>query len=133
MIFRKHGVYSLEVKDQVLIVDATGPFNDELVMCYQNELETCIAQLETSCWGQIVTLHAQSLFTPEAEQSLINSLKHRKSRGLKASAVVSDSPYSLVRIQISRIYNQAGVAHDFFENEEHAFNWLIDCENRKCA
>lgn len=133
MVFEKHGEYKLEIKDGVLIVDATGPFNDEVVISYQNDLETCIRELEDRCWGQVVTLRELSLFTPDAEQSLINSLGLRKARGLKFSAVVCDSPYSLVRMQISRIYDGAGILHKFFESESSALSWINEYANQKCA
>ena len=133
MVFEKHGVYSLKVIGQVLIVDATGPFNDELVVCYNNALEACIQQLESSCWGQIVTLHEQSLFTPDAERTLNSSLKRRKERGLRASAVVCKSPYSLVQSQIDRIYSSADVIHDFCKGEEEALLWLYSCQEKKSA
>ena len=133
MVFEQHGVYSLKIQGQVLIVDATGPFNDELVVSYNNALESCIQQLESSCWGQIVTLHDQSLFTPEAEQSLIHSLKQRKQRGLRASAVVCNSPYKVVQSQVDRIYQNAGISHGFFSNEEEARLWLYVCKKKMCA
>lgn len=133
MVFEKHGVYSLKVEEQVLIVDATGPFNDELVVSYNHALESCIQKLESTCWGQIVTLHDQSLFTPDAEQTLINSLKKRKARGLRASAVVCNSPYSIVQSQIGRIYSNADIIHGFYGDEEEALLWLRMCKQRMCA
>jgi hypothetical protein len=35
MQFEQHGVYTVKVEDSILIVDATGPFNAELIAAYR--------------------------------------------------------------------------------------------------
>ncbi|MDG1752522.1 MAG: hypothetical protein P8I03_12810, partial [Thalassotalea sp.] len=88
MYFTEHGVFEVKIEDKILLVDATGPFNEELILQYEKSLESCIKYLETSKWNQIITLRQFSLFTPEAEQKLTQTLKKRRSRGLVACAVV---------------------------------------------
>lgn len=124
MKFEKHGVYTIEVNDGVLLVDATGPFNDELVRDYHRALETAIGQLEGQPWGQIIVLHDLSLLTPDAEKSLMVSLRSRKLRGLVVCAVVCDSPYFSVKSQFGRIYQDVGMAHGFLPSIEAAKQWV---------
>ena len=88
MKFKEHGVFEVKVEGQLLLVDATGPFNDELLKHYRDALESCIQRLEVGQWNQIVTLHQTSIFTPEAEETLTQSLIERRSRGLIACSVV---------------------------------------------
>jgi hypothetical protein len=92
MQFEQHGVYTVKVEDSILIVDATGPFNAELIAAYRCDVDACIQALSHAAWGQIIVLQDLSLFTPEAEQALERSVEFRKQNGLVASAVVSDSP-----------------------------------------
>ncbi|PKF62976.1 hypothetical protein CW745_06000 [Psychromonas sp. psych-6C06] len=54
----------------MLIIDATGPFNEELILHCQHSLMACIKVLEVKPWKQVVILHKMSLFTPEAELAL---------------------------------------------------------------
>ena len=126
MIFMEHGLFEVKIEGKLLLVDATGPFNEELLIQYEKALETCIHTLEVSEWNQVITLHQLSLFTPEAEQALINSLINRRSRGLIACAIVlmNVEGESLIKTQMSRSYDRAGVKHNFTTSIDDANEWL---------
>jgi len=40
--FIEHGIFEVKIEDELLLVDATGPFNKELLIQYENALESCI-------------------------------------------------------------------------------------------
>ena len=126
MNFKEHGVFEVKIEGKSLFVDATGPFNEELIIKYERALESCIQSLEVSKWNQIITLHQFSLFTPEAEQALTQSLINRKARGLMASAVVfvNIEGESLIKAQMSHCYNKASVNHEFTSSIDDATIWL---------
>lgn len=131
MIFMEHGVFEVKVDGNLLLVDATGPFNEELIVQYKKALETCIQTLEVSQWNQVIVLHQLSLFTPEAEQVLTNTVINRKSRGLNACAVVlmNVEGESLIKNQMSRCYERARVKYNFTSSIEDANKWLTSLEN----
>lgn len=126
MNFSEHGLFEVKVEGKLLLVDAIGPFNDELVIKYESALESCIQSLAVSPWHQIITLHQLSLFTPEAEQRLTKTLINRRSRGLTACAVVFQNieAESLVKAQMERCYNRAGVKHIFTNSIDDARKWI---------
>ena len=126
MNFIEHGLFEVKTEDKLLLVDATGPFNDELLVQYENALESCIQYLAISKWNQIITLHQLSLFTPEAEEILTNTLINRRSRGLMASAVVliDVEGESLIKAQMTRCYNRASIKHNFTSSVYDANKWL---------
>lgn len=124
MKFEQHGIYAVKVEERILIVDATGPFNAELIAAYRRDVDACIQALSHLNWGQVVVLHDLSLFTPEAEKALEESLNFRKQRGLVASAVVCDSPYKMVKKQMAEIYNAVELDYAFFEDIDTAKQWL---------
>jgi hypothetical protein len=125
MYFSEHGVFEVKVENQILLVDATGPFNEELIIQYEKALESCIKSLEASEWKQIITLHDFSLFTPEAEKKLTKTLINRRSKGLIACAVVLikvEAEY-LIKAQMSRCYNRADIKHVFTTSLNEAKKW----------
>jgi hypothetical protein len=126
MVFAEHGVFAVKIEDNTLLVDATGPFNEELVKRYEKSIESCISRLENSKWSQIIILHQLSLFTSEAERRLTKTLQNRKKRGLVASAVVLNNieGESLVKTQMSRCYKSAGVLYEFARTVDDAKKWL---------
>ena len=126
MIFMEHGIFEVKIEGDLLLVDATGPFNEELIIQYEKALETCIHSLEASEWKQVITLHRMSLCTPEAEQVLTDTVVNRKSRGLTACAVVlmNVEGESLIKTQMSRCYDRARVKHNFTTSVHDANEWL---------
>lgn len=126
MHFAEHGVFEVSTDGDKLFVDATGPFNEELANSYGLAIESCIKQLEGKSWSQIIVLHQLSLFTPEAEKVLIDTLVDRKRRGLIKSAVVliNSEGKSLITHQMSHIYQTADIEHGFFNTVEQANDWL---------
>ncbi|MCJ8337127.1 MAG: hypothetical protein MJK10_01535 [Pseudomonadales bacterium] len=133
MRFKEHGVFEIKTEDKLLLVDGTGPFNEELIEHYSDALESCIHHLETSQWDQILTLHQLSLYTPEAEDLLTKNIIKRKSRGLKfCSIIISDVDFkSLVKEQISRCYTRAGIEHHFFDSMSEAKESLTRFASRQ--
>jgi hypothetical protein len=127
MVFIEHGVFKIEIESKLLLVDATGPFNEELTIKYESDLESCMQNLEVSKWNQIITLHKLSLFTPEAEQALTRALINRRARGLIASAVVliNIEGESLIKTQMSHCYDKAGVKYKFMSSINDAKKWLV--------
>ena len=126
MIFKEHGVFKVSVEAKLLFIDATGPFNEESVKYYNKALESCIRQLEASPWNQIVSFHKMSMFTPEAENRLTETLVKRRSRGLIYCAVIlADVDFkSSVKEQMSRCYHSAGVEHQYFDSMANAKEWI---------
>jgi len=126
MTFLEHGSYSIEHHGDFIIVDATGPFNEQSVIKYKNELEIIIQRLNGRKWKQIIIMNDMSIFTPEAERELRETLKLRKNHGLIFSAVVCGSKLynGLIRGQLSRCYLSLDIAHKFFNDLEEAKQWL---------
>lgn len=132
MRFKEHGVFKIETEAELLLVDATGPFNDEVLKHYNIALDSCIQELEASQWNQIITLHQLSLFTPEAEIILTDTLIKRRSRGLVAGYIILENVdcKRLVKEQLSRCYSIAGVEHHFFDSTSEAKESLTSFPSR---
>ncbi len=126
MFFTEHGIFEVKVEDNTLLVDATGPFNEELIIKYEKSLESCIGTLEHTNWNQIIILRQFSVFTPEAEQKLTQTLRNRKSKGLVACVVVLKDIESeaLVKSQMSRCYEYANIKYEFTTSVDDAKKWL---------
>ncbi|MBW8190201.1 hypothetical protein K0504_04055 [Neiella marina] len=131
MKFDAHGIFSVHIDNNLLFTDATGPFNEELIIQYQQALETCITALEQQGkWYQRVMLHELSLMTPDAEAIFTQSLKDRKARGLCGCAVVLETPeaQNLIEEQFGRAYRAANVTARFFTALEPANAWLKEIQ-----
>ncbi len=129
--FSEHGTYRIKVDNNILMVNAKGPFNIETVNRYHNEVLESVEQLAESGspWGQVIVLHEESLFTHEASNQLMESNRLRKTKGLSHCAVVLVQPVGikLIKKQMTGIYRDAGIEMQIFEKIEAAKQWLMQC------
>jgi len=125
-MFKAHGEYSIQRKGPLLLTNCKGPFNTELVENHNSDITTIIDSMP-SVWGQVIVIHQDSLWTPDAERRMCQTVSVRKSRGLRVSAVVLENPNSkvILKNQISRVYDFAEVEHGFFEDTFSAELWAL--------
>lgn len=124
-MFIAHGEFRLEKKDQIIFIESKGPFNHEAVELYTQQMNQMMNSF-IGDWGQVVTLHQDSLFTPQAEQSMKAALYERKSKGLKASAVIihDEQARFIIEHQISRVYDEVGINYTYVSSPDEATSWV---------
>ena len=54
MQFGAHGNFNVEIEGRILITDATGPFNEELVTLYRKAVQEAIFQIFALFVGKLV-------------------------------------------------------------------------------
>ena len=125
-MFKAHGEYSIQRKGPLLLTNCKGPFNTELVDNHNSEIAAIIDSMPRH-WGQVIVIDEDSLWTPDAERRMYQTVSARKKRGLLVSAVVLVNPNSkaILRDQISRVYDFAEVEHAFFEHTFSAEQWAL--------
>ena len=123
---KSHGRYTIETIGRMLSVDATGPFNDALIHDYQQDLKSSVEALSPEPWTMLVTLHDESLFTPEAEAELAKVMIWRKNMGMTKVGLmfVQTIGSDILKAQMTRMYDAAGVEHAYFDNIDDARIWL---------
>jgi len=131
-----HGHYQLNFQDNILYVEARGPFNKEVLQNYHQDMKDIIQKNKTKNWGVLAVFYGNSILTPEAESALIKVTKYRAKNGMIAHAnVFKESIHAdLQQTQFSRIYQTAKVHSHFFSDEQSAKNWLsqyLDSQEKK--
>ncbi len=133
-MFIAHGEFRIEKKEQVVFIESKGPFNQEAVELYTLQMEEIMESFD-SPWGQIITFHQNSLFTPQAEQSMKQALYYRKEKGLTASAVIirDDQARFVIQHQFSRVYNDVGIDYVYIDNIDEAICWMEERLSQPCT
>lgn len=126
MEFAAHGSYSIERENNILLVDAQGPFNEVTVKQYRKDIETYTQKMSAGPWASLISFRGSGVFTPEAEQDLIDTTRYRMDHGMIAvAAVITNSPFAdILQMQLQRIYQACGVQFHFFSDQENAKLWL---------
>lgn len=120
------GNYSIKVQDNILHVDINGVFNDDLATSYDQDMRNLVQEMQGRPWGSLAIYHGNSIFTPEAEQALIEITKYRVQYGMVANATVilNSAHADLQQMQLRRIYQASNITFHVFSDEKSAKNWL---------
>lgn len=124
--FPSHGEINLDTDGQILIVNASGPANLEMVLAYQRSVIAYRQKIMHQRWVSLVLLSGTPLFSPEARSILAETIKQAKSMRLYATAVVFvEMEYvDAIKRFWQEIYEDTGVTFAFFETETQAREWL---------
>ncbi len=130
-----HGEYKIEAHERYLIVDAHGPFTDDVAKQYIQDMYDACEQFSGQPWGLLVTFYGNSIFTPEAEESLTEVTKFRTKHGMiaNASVILDSQSADLQQMQLRRVYQTCNLTFHVFSNIEAARVWLEDFIDDKSA
>jgi len=128
MQYSAHGCYVIEQKNNILLVDAQGPFNDVTAEKYHQDIKLFTERMTGEPWGSLITFRGNSVFTPDAEQQLRETTQYRQQKGMIAIAVVIlNSAYAdMQQMQLQRIYHDCQIEFHVFSDNDSAFTWLND-------
>lgn len=125
MEFSAHGEFTLQIKGDILFVDATGPFNEETASQYVVKYQDHITRYRPKL--QLSHLHGSSIFSPEIEESIAQLHKWSAQMGLRAEAVVLDTDqneHAILMTQAKNIFSDIKTTYKFFDSKEEAMSWL---------
>ncbi|MDO6694331.1 hypothetical protein Q4574_13635 [Aliiglaciecola sp. 3_MG-2023] len=125
-LFEAHGTLDLFVKDRILRLEGTGPWNLESLDESGEQANPMLEQLVQEPWAVLVILHGECIYVHEAGQRLTEIVRKEKTMNRIASAILvndCDSP-NFAKQHIGAIYQNAGEQFEFFDDVDSAETWL---------
>lgn len=128
-------MYVLSKADNILVVEAQGAFNEITIKQYSDDIKNLLDEFKHQAWATLAIFSGNGVFTPEAEQALIDITYERKKNNMAAIATVFKgcAQTDLQQMQLSRIYQSCNVAHHFFSDKDSAAAWLGNVLNDERA
>ena len=126
-MFIAHGTF--QVKDthnpNIIIVDATGPFNLQAVQVYHQQIVDKLPSF-TGDWAQLNIANQNCLSTPEAELELLNLTTFKSKNGLRFAAVLFKDCICKVWVaeKIEKFYTKHNIICKIFSDQSKAMHWL---------
>lgn len=120
------GSYELSKKEQIIFVEAQGLFDEATFNSYLHDIKILIDDIKHQPWATLAVFNGNGIFTPEAEQALIEITRQRTRNNMVAVATVIKQSYQadLQQMQLTRIYQSCNVVFNFFSDEKVAEEWL---------
>lgn len=125
--------YNLDIFDNIVAMDCHGPFNEEIVAQFSEDIKKAITQFEGKAWGSLITYYGNGIFTPEAENALQKITQYRIENGMIAvAAIIKNSVHADIQhMQLHRIYQNTNITFHVFCCPESAKNWLQEFLDEK--
>jgi hypothetical protein len=121
----------LEQSDRLNILEATGPFNLELVIAADMAQKELYASLiSMGRWGTVLIFRESAMTSLDAVAKISTTLLKRKSQGYVPVAVAlvfgpEVEGANLMKAHYLNAYMQAGIECRIFDNEELAKKWVV--------
>lgn len=126
---KEHGEYAVGRCDQVILLRAHGPWNDETLKRGSHEFGLQIQKLSKGKpWAQLSCLYGESIMPPWTFKNFVYHTNIRKQLGLGALAVVilESDIEATIKQQLTQAYTELEISYAFFNNVEASTKWLND-------
>jgi hypothetical protein len=129
--FAPHGSMELAVADRLNMIEATGPFNIQLVTAGDQAQEKLDAELqEKGRWATLLVFRESAMASFEVFTEIENILKRRLAKGIRSEAVAivlhpGVEGATLMAPFYLKAYTNAGLNARVFEDEQIARDWLL--------
>ncbi len=129
-LFSQHGTIESRIEGNILINEATGPFNAEIIYALQevqSELLDVLAVLRN--WGQIYIFHQSALCSPDTIEAMHGYISQKKGTISKpaATAFVMDRNVEgrlIMGPHYRQVYEKAELNFALFVTEAEAREWV---------
>lgn len=103
---KRHGEFHIEVCEDVALVSALGPWNVECVQEFEQVYRDKVYQSGMNHWADIIQLHGESLFVPDAEKRLHQGITRAAAIGLEKVFLVLEQStvITTARMQLENLY-----------------------------
>ena len=128
--FSQHGNVESRIEDNILINEATGPFNAEVIYALKQIQQDLLDILSArQHWAQIYTFHHSALCSPDTIDALSAYLADEKGKIKKpaATAFVMDQSVegrAIMAAHYRHVYELAGLKFDIFNSLKEAQDWV---------
>lgn len=129
-VFKPHGRMQLEQSGQLNILEASGPFNLELVIAADKAQERLYETLASKGrWGTVLIFRDNAMTSLEAVAEITKILLRRQAQGYAPVAVAlvfgaDVEGGKLMKMHYLNAYKSAGIDGRIFDNDEAAKEWV---------
>lgn len=120
-----HGHCTMKVLNNLVIVDATGPWNIEFLDILHKQLAENVEKVSHSNYGVLLSVHGEAVAGEDVVQAHIAGLRHGEASAL-AINLQHCKTCAISRAMLSRVYSACGLNFAFFHTEEEGMLWLTE-------
>jgi hypothetical protein len=122
--FASHGQCQFTLDNNIIIIDAEGPWNVEFFkQMHANLQQVVLENFININYGIIVILKGETLATQEGLDYHLYKVKHGTAKAIAINMIHSSFALT-TQLEFEAVYNKAGIKNKFFNNTSTAKHWL---------
>ena len=124
--FPAHGRCQITLDNNIIIIDALGPWNLEFFEILHSNLQQIIQEnVKNKTYGIVVVLKGETLATQEGLNYHLSQVKQGNATAIAINMMHSSFALT-TQIQFEAVYNKAGLRNKFFRDTSIAKQWIED-------
>jgi len=126
--FSKHGYCNISHDENIIVMDAEGPWNDEFFVEMHQKLLGAVEQVDINNYAILVTLIGESIATSDSLVTHENYVKAGNAKAIAFNLAYCDTPL-ITEMMFAKIYNNNSLDNKFFNDSASAKLWLKEYLN----
>jgi len=122
--FKSHGKCNINIKDNIIVIDAQGPWNLEFVQQLHENLTAAVKQIDNPQYFVLLVPYGEALVVSEGIDYHINFIQNSHVSAV-ALNLQHTSTKSITKNLFEKVYQTAGIKHKFFTCNNLAEQWLL--------
>jgi hypothetical protein len=122
-ILSAHGTLKIDIADNVIMVEAGGPWNIEYLDNLHQQLMNAAVHVDINNYGLLLALKGEAIPVDKGLEYHLNFIRQGRTRAVAVN--LAECTTSLLTKSIfSKLYRSANIHHQFFDNSIDAQQWL---------
>ena len=121
--FEIHGQYKLSTRDNIIFIEAKGPWNLEFFQQIHDDFRAVYHQIDTKNYAVLLIPHGETIAISDALALHESFVLQGNAKAIAINLQYSSTPLS-GESMFRQVYEKIGLKHAFFNNTKVAKLWL---------
>jgi len=122
-IFSPHGTLTLTIEDNVILIEALGPWNIEYIDNLHRQLSWAVTQVNPLNFGVLLTPKGEAISVEAGLEYHADFIRQGNTKAIALNLAHCTTPL-LTENLFCKLYRAANIKHAFFDNAFDARVWL---------
>ncbi len=122
-LFNPHGTLKLAIEENIILLEAQGPWNIEYIEYLHQELSKAVTQVDHNNYGVLFTPKGEAISVEEGLEYHLRFLRRGNTQAISLNLAHCTTSL-LTENLFTKLYRAAGIEHAFFDNAFDARLWL---------
>ncbi|MFD2167864.1 hypothetical protein ACFSJY_16545 [Thalassotalea euphylliae] len=121
--YEAHGNVDIIVDDNVIMIDAAGPWNDEFFPELHQQLALAVQHVDVNNYGVVLNVSGSAIASPASIEAHAKFVEQGRAKAVAVNMSECTSA-SISETLFAKVYRGAGLKYEFFLDSASAIAWI---------